>query len=387
MITILSRLFIKQKSEKEQRGAYGILCSIVGICLNILLFIGKYIAGVVSGSVAITADAFNNLSDAGSSFVALIGFWFAGKEPDEEHPFGHGRFEYIAGFVVSIAILLMGIELMKSSVGKIIHPVSLDTGSFSFVVLIVSILVKLYMAYYNNSIGKRIQSSAMKAVAKDSLSDVSATSVVLLSLLVFKYGNYNVDGYGGVIVALFILYTGYEAVRDTIDPLLGLPPDPEFVKQVEEIALSHDLILGIHDLVVHDYGPDRLMISLHAEVPGDRNMFEVHEMIDHVEHELKEVLHCESVIHMDPVRMDDEETESMREQILSMIQREMDKRITIHDFRIVACESHTNLIFDAVIPYEMKMSEKELKKRIEQLVEGIEGDYRAVVDIDRCEVR
>lgn len=387
MITILSRLFIKQKSEKEQRGAYGILCSIVGICLNILLFIGKYIAGVVSGSVAITADAFNNLSDAGSSFVALIGFWFAGKEPDAEHPFGHGRFEYIAGFVVSIAILLMGIELMKSSVGKIIHPVSLDTGSFSFVVLIVSILVKLYMAYYNNSIGKRIQSSAMKAVAKDSLSDVSATSVVLLSLLVFKYGNYNVDGYGGVIVALFILYTGYEAVRDTIDPLLGLPPDPEFVKQVEEIALSHDLILGIHDLVVHDYGPDRLMISLHAEVPGDRNMFEVHEMIDHVEHELKEVLHCESVIHMDPVRMDDEETESMREQILSMIQREMDKRITIHDFRIVACESHTNLIFDAVIPYEMKMSEKELKKRIEQLVEGIEGDYRAVVDIDRCEVR
>lgn len=387
MITILSKIFIRKQDEKDRRGAYGILCSIVGICLNIFLFLIKFAAGYLSGSVAITADAFNNLSDAGSSVVALMGFKFAGREPDAEHPFGHGRYEYIAGFIVSIAILLMGFELLKSSLIKIIHPADVNMGLFSFVSLIISILVKIYMAFYNSSIGGKIKSSAMMAVAKDSLSDVAATSIVLISLIIFKLTGVNIDGFGGVIVAFFILYTGYEAARDTIDPLLGLPPDPDFVKQVEEIVLSHDMILGIHDLIVHDYGPDQRMISLHTEVPGDKNMFEVHDLIDHVEHELKETLGCESVIHMDPVLLGDEKNDELKERVLMMIRQEINDTITIHDFRMAECEGYTKLIFDAVVPYRIKIKEKDLKKNIEEIVANMEGEFRAEVEIDRSEVR
>ena len=417
MITILSGLFIKKENESERRSAYGILCSITGICLNIFLFLLKFIAGYISGSVAITADAFNNLSDAGSSVVALLGFWFAGKEPDAEHPFGHGRYEYIAGFVVSIAIFLMGLELLQNSVIRIFHPEDVDTSVFAFVILGISILTKIYMAYYNDRIGKRINSSSMLAVAKDSLSDVAATSVVLISMVVLRFAGINMDGYGGVIVAVFILYAGYEAARDTIDPLLGLPPDPEFVKQVEDIVLSHDMIIGIHDLIVHDYGPDSRMISLHAEVPGDRNMFEVHDLIDHIEHELKEVLTCDSVIHMDPVRMNDENVEMVKKEVLKRIREDIHGDISIHDFRMAECEGYTNLIFDVVVPYEVRLKEKDIRKRIEDIVDnlsvkgainekpgcgsddirgndGIEHErtvnreikYHAIVDIDRFEV-
>ena len=389
MVTLLSKIFIKQQDEKERRSAYGILCSIVGICLNIFLFIIKFIVGYISGSVAITADAFNNLSDAGSSFVALLGFWFAGREPDAEHPFGHGRYEYIAGFVVAIAILLMGVELLRGSIQKIIHPDLIETGLISFIALVISILVKMYMALYNSIIGKQINSSAMRAVAKDSLSDVAATSIVLISVIIFRFAGVNLDGYGGVIVACFILYAGYEAAKETIDPLLGLPPDEEFVKDVENIALSHNLILGIHDLVVHDYGPDRRMISLHAEVPGDRNIFEVHDLIDHVEHELKEKLNCQSVIHMDPVRVNDTATRQKKEAVLEIIKNNIDKRISIHDFRVADCDGCINILFDAAVPYDVKTKDKELKRRIEELVgrAGITDEkYMVNVDIDRCSV-
>ena len=394
MITILSRIFIKQKDEKGRREAYGIMCSITGICLNILLFVFKFIAGYISGSVAITADAFNNLSDAGSSFVALMGFWFAAKEPDEEHPFGHGRYEYIAGFVVSIAILLMGFELLKSSVIKIIHPGNISGGIFSVIVLVLSIAVKLYMFIYNRSIGGKIRSSALMAVAKDSLSDVAATSIVLIAVILQRNTGIGVDGFGGIIVAMFILYAGYEAAKVTIDPLLGLPPDKDFVRQVEEIALSHDMILGIHDLVVHDYGPDRRMISLHAEVPGDRNMFEVHDLIDHVEHELRDTLGCESVIHMDPVRTDDTMSKDIKAMVLQGIREVIDDRISIHDFRMTECQGYTDVIFDVVVPYNVKMKEKEIRKKVEAVVENISIDgtegkkiFKAKVDVDRCEVR
>lgn len=387
MITILSKIFIKQEDEKERRSAYGILCSIVGICLNIFLSVIKFIAGYISGSVAVIADAFNNLSDAGSSVVTLLGFWFAGREPDAEHPFGHGRYEYIAGFVVSIAILLMGCELMKSSVIKIIHPEAVNGSIYSILILLISIGVKIYMYAYNKIIGGRINSSAMMAVAKDSLSDVAATGVVLLSFIIQRYAGVNLDGFGGVVVSLFILYAGYEAARDTIDPLLGLPPDPEFVKKVEDIVLSHEMILGIHDLVVHDYGPDQRMISLHTEVPGDKNMFEVHDLIDHVEHELREVLGCESVIHMDPVRTDDYRMQEIKSLVLAKIRDDIDNSITIHDFRMAECEGYTKLIFDAVVPYGTKLKEKEVRRRIENLVADIDSSYRAEVDIDRSEVR
>ena len=382
MITILSKIFIKDSENEQGRKAYGTICSIVGILLNVCLFAGKYFAGILSGSVAITADAFNNLSDAGSSFITLVGFLFAGKKPDLDHPFGHGRFEYISGFVVSIAILFMGFELMKSSIIKIIHPEPVDTSTVAMVILIVSILVKVYMAIYNHSVGKKIHSAAMFATAKDSLSDSLATSFVLIAMLVMKYADINIDGICGVFVSLFILYEGITAAKETLDPLLGLPPEQEFVDRIEEIVMAHDMIVGIHDVVVHDYGPGRRMISLHAEVPGDRNVFEIHDLIDRVEKELNETLQCESVIHMDPIETDNEEVAKVKE-IIAREVRCIDEQITIHDFRMVTGETHTNLIFDAVVPFGTKMSTKDVKKSIEEMVEGLEGNYFAVVHIDQ----
>ena len=382
MITILSKIFIKNPDNEQGRKAYGTLCSIVGVLLNVCLFAGKYFAGVISGSVAITADAFNNLSDAGSSFITLVGFLFAGKEPDLDHPFGHGRFEYISGFVVSMAILLMGFELMKSSIIKIIRPEPVETGTVTMVILIVSVLVKVYMAIYNRSVGKKIRSAAMSATAKDSISDSLATSFVLIAMLVMKYADVNIDGICGVFVSLFIFYAGITAAKETLDPLLGLPPEQEFVDHIEEIVMAHEMIVGIHDVVVHDYGPGRRMISLHAEVPGDRNIFEIHDLIDRVEKELNETLQCESVIHMDPIETDNEEVAKVKAIVAEEVKR-IHEQITIHDFRMVTGETHTNLIFDAVVPFGTKMSARDVKKSIEELVEGLEGNYFAVVHIDQ----
>ncbi len=382
MITILSKIFIKDTDSESGRKAYGTLCSIVGIMLNVLLFAGKYFAGVLSGSVAITADAFNNLSDAGSSFITLVGFLFAGKEPDLDHPFGHGRFEYVSGFVVSMAILMMGFELMKSSVIKIMHPEPVDTSTVAMAILIVSILVKVYMEVYNRSVGKKIGSAAMLATAKDSLSDSLATSFVLVAMLVMKYAQINIDGICGVLVSLFIFYAGITAAKETLDPLLGLPPEKEFVDHIEEIVMAHDMIVGVHDVVVHDYGPGRRMISLHAEVHGDRDIFAIHDLIDRIEKELNETLKCESVIHMDPIETDNEEVAKMKETIAREVKR-INEQITIHDFRMVTGDTHTNLIFDAVVPFGTKLSAKDVKKSIEELVESLEGSYYAVVHIDQ----
>lgn len=382
MITILSGIFIKGKEGPAKRKAYGTLCSIVGILLNVFLFAGKYFAGIISGSVAITADAFNNLSDAGSSFVTLAGFLFAGKKPDPDHPFGHGRFEYISGFVVSIAILLMGFELLRSSVDKIIHPEPVDTSTLTVVILLFSITVKVYMAFYNHSVGKKIGSAAMEATAIDSLSDSVATTVVLLAMLVMRFAGINIDGVCGVLVAVFILYAGIRAAKETLDPLMGLAPDKEFVEQIEQIVMSHELIQGIHDLVVHDYGPGRRMISLHAEVPGDHDIFEIHDLIDRIERELNEKLVCEAVIHMDPIEMDNEEVARMKNLVAGQVKL-IDDRMTIHDFRMVTGNTHTNLIFDAVVPYDLKMSAGQVKDKIEELVQDLEGNYYAVVHIDQ----
>lgn len=382
MISILSKIFIRGKEGSAKRKAYGTLCSIVGILLNVFLFAGKYFAGIISGSVAITADAFNNLSDAGSSFITLVGFLFAGKKPDPDHPFGHGRFEYISGFVVSIAILLMGFELLRSSVDKIIHPKPVDTSTLTMVILLVSIAVKLYMAFYNRSVGRKIGSAAMEATAIDSLSDSVATTVVLLAMLVMRFAGINIDGVCGVLVAVFILYAGIRAAKETLDPLMGLAPDKEFVEQVEQIVMSHDLVKGIHDLVVHDYGPGRRMISLHAEVPGDHDIFEIHDLIDRIERELGEKLVCEAVIHMDPIETDNEEVARMRDLVARQVKL-IDDRMTIHDFRMVTGNTHTNLIFDAVAPYDLKMSTEQVKNKIEELVQDLEGNYYAVVHIDQ----
>lgn len=388
MVTILAKLFIKQDDSREGaavRRAYGILCSVVGIGLNILLFAGKYLAGCLSGSIAITADAFNNLSDAGSSLLTLIGFKFAGMKADAEHPFGHGRFEYLSGLMVAGAIILMGFELFKSSLTKILNPSSVDAGLLPMAILVVSICIKFYMSTYNHSVGNKIGSPAMKATAADSMSDVAATSVVLLSMVVERFADINVDGWCGMLVALFILYAGYNAARDTISPLLGQPPDPELIEQIKKITLSYKEIVGIHDLVVHDYGPGRLMISLHGEVLGNGDIFELHDVIDQAEKELKSRLGCDAVIHMDPIAVDNGEINRMKSEV-SVLVRSVDEAITLHDFRMVEGPTHTNLIFDIVVPFKAPLTDTEIVERIEKLVTERWKDCLAVVNVDHSYV-
>jgi cation diffusion facilitator family transporter len=386
MVEFIGKYYVKKKGAEDnqlkKRQIYGTVSSVIGIMLNVCLFLGKYIAGVISGSIAIMADAVNNLSDAGSSFITLIGFRFAGKKPDVDHPFGHGRFEYISGFVVSMAIIMMGFELVKSSVSKILHPADIDMGMISVIILVVSILVKLYMAYFNRRIGKKINSSAMKATSVDSLSDACATFVVLVSMIVIKISGLNIDGYVGVLVSLFIFYAGYNAAKDTIDPLLGKNPDPEFVESIKNIVMSHDNVVGIHDMVVHDYGPGRVMVSLHAEVPGDGDIFELHDAIDHIERELTEELGCSAVIHMDPIETNNEIVKALKakinEGVILLIEG-----ASIHDFRMVQGPTHTNVIFDVVVPYSVKYSDEEVKEKVCRMVQLIDNTYFAVINIDR----
>lgn len=369
----------------EVRRHYGVLCSMLGIALNVCLFLGKYLAGVLSGSIAVMADAFNNLSDAGSSLITLIGFKFAGKKADKEHPFGHGRVEYLSGLAVAAAIVLMGFELAKSSLDKILHPASVETNLLSIGILLVSVAVKCYMSSYNRSIGARIDSAAMRATAADSLSDAAATSVVLLSLLIQKATGVDVDGFCGILVAGFILYAGYNAAKDTLSPLLGQPPEPELIEEIQRITLAHPEIIGIHDLVVHDYGPGRQMISLHGEVPGNGDIFVLHDVIDQAEKELKEQLGCDAVIHMDPIEMDNSTVSEMRAEVAKLAV-ELHPEITIHDFRMVSGTTHTNLIFDAVVPYGLKLSDREVIEALQNKISERWETYFAIVSIDHAYV-
>lgn len=392
MIKLLSRIFIKNNGEYENpkvRGAYGILCGAVGIFLNILLFAGKFIAGTISKSVAVTADAFNNLADAGSSIITMFGFKLAGQKPDPEHPFGHGRFEYISGLLVSIAIILMGIELLKSSVDKIIHPEMTEFSYLTVGILAASILVKLYMSFYNKHIGKKIDSAALKATGTDSLSDTISTVVVLISVIVSHYFKIAIDGYCGLAVAAFVLYSGIKSAKETITPLLGIPPEPEFVKQVEETVLKYEGVTGIHDMIVHDYGPGRLMVSLHAEMATDENsdIFKMHDIIDNIEKDIKENLNCEITIHLDPVAANDERTNRLKEKVTAILNG-LDKVLTLHDFRIVPGETHTNLIFDIVIPFKYSMSDNEVSEYMKKAIHEMDdGQYFAVINIDHAYVK
>ena len=384
MIKLLTKLFIKDHENVTNaavRRAYGTMCSLYGIFLNLLLFAGKYFAGLISGSVAITADAFNNLSDAGSSIITLLGFAIAGKKPDPDHPFGHGRAEYLAGLVLSAVIVLMGFELVKSSFEKILHPEPISSGLLPAIILVCSILVKFYMCLYNRSVGKKINSAAMQATATDSLSDSIATTVVLLSMGVSYFFHVNIDGYAGLLVAVFILYAGFNAAKDTVSPLLGQAPDPEYVQQVADIVTAHPEVVGIHDLVVHDYGPGRVMVSLHAEVRGDGDIFDLHDAIDTAETELKDRLGCIATIHMDPIEADNTEVSQMRTAVSEKL-KELDNVISIHDFRMVPGPTHTNLIFDAVVPADYPKSDEELAANIRQQIHQAWPDRYAVVTID-----
>ena len=388
MISLLAKWFIPRREQVEDgavRRAWGALCGFVGIALNLLLFAGKLASGALSGSIAVTADAFNNLSDAGSSVVTLLGFRLAGKKPDSDHPFGHGRMEYVSGLVVAGLILLMGAELVKTSVDKIAHPEAVTFSWLAAAILLVSIAVKLYMYMYNKAVGKKIDSAAMAATAADSLSDTVATAAVLLSMIVGKLADVQLDGWVGLVVALFILWSAVQAARDTISPLLGQAPDPALVKEIEALVMAHDTVVGVHDLVVHDYGPGRRIISLHAEVPADGQVLELHDVIDNIESELARKLHCEAVIHMDPVVVGDPVVAALREQTAALV-KTIDPRITIHDFRMVPGKTHTNLIFDAVIPFDEQLTRPQVAQRICRLVEDMDGHYRAVVKIENSYV-
>ncbi len=385
MITFLSHIFIKEYDDitnLKVRQAYGTLCGAVGILLNIILFAGKFMAGTLSHSIAITADAFNNLSDAGSSIITLIGFRMAGQKPDSDHPFGHGRIEYISGLLVSIIIILMAYELFETSIQKIFMPEPLTFSPLIIAILMVSILVKCYMSFYNRKIGHKINSSAMLATAKDSLSDTISTLVVLIATLVSHFTNIQIDAYCGVLVALFIFYAGYSAAKDTISPLLGQAPDPEFVQQINDIVTSYEGVIGLHDLIVHNYGPGRILISLHAEVPANGDILTMHDMIDLIEHHLRSSLHCEAVIHMDPVCVGDEETDHLKSLVLGYI-RDIDDVITMHDFRIVKGPTHTNVIFDIVVPYKYKYTDSELISMISNRILEENPYHFAVIEVDK----
>lgn len=385
MITFLASLFIKDsKNYKEPsvRQAYGVLSGAVGIGLNILLFFGKWLAGTISGSIAITADAFNNLSDAGSSIITLIGFRLSGQEPDPEHPFGHGRMEYISGLLVSVAILVMGLELIWSSIGKLRSPEPIESSALVFGVLIASILVKLYMFFYNHSLSKKIESAAMKATSVDSLSDTVATMLVLIATLISKYTGLLLDGWFGILVGLFILYTGGSTLKETIDLLLGQPPKQEFIDEIKEIVLGHSMVHGVHDLIVHDYGPGRVMISLHAEVDVNGDIQDIHEQIDHIEHELQEKLHCSATIHMDPIVTDDKEVLAMKAKVEEMVHF-LDESFSMHDFRMVKGSTRTNLIFDVEVPRKTSYTDNEIVNWLKERIHELPGSkYFAVIQID-----
>lgn len=389
MVTFLAKIFIKDRENLADPGvrqAYGVLCGGLGILLNVILFGGKFAAGTISGSIAVIADAFNNLSDAGASLITLVGFKLAGQKPDPAHPFGHGRIEYITGLIVSMVIILMGFELAKSSVEKILHPAAVEFSAFALVTLIVAVALKLYMFLYNRNVGKRIDSAAMRATALDSLSDALATVVVLASLLAGAFTDWQIDGWCGVLVSLFIFYAGISAARETTSLLMGQPPEQEFVDRIEDIVMAHPEIMGIHDLVVHNYGPGRTMISLHAEVPASGDMAELHDVIDNTERALCEALGCHAIIHMDPIDTDDRLTTETREKIAELV-KVIDENITIHDFRMVSGPTHTNVIFDVVVPFKFHHTDQEILEMVSRLVSSLDGNYFAVVQVDKSYVK
>ncbi|MBE6882243.1 MAG: cation transporter [Oscillospiraceae bacterium] len=385
MIKLLAKFFIKDNknyTDQKVRSAYGYLCGILGIAINILLFGGKFMAGAISGSVAVTADAFNNLSDAGSSAISLIGFRLASQKPDPHHPFGHGRFEYIASLIISMVIILMGFELGKDSVGKIVAPVDVEYSALTFAILGISILAKFYMFLYNRSIGKKIDSSTLKATATDSISDTVSTFAVLVSAVLCEAFDIMIDGWVGLVVAGFIMFAGISSAKETIDSLLGTAPDEEFCKKVQDIVLSHDGMIGIHDMIVHNYGPGRVFISLHAEVPSDGNFVDIHDTIDNIEHDIMNETGCLATIHMDPVDVRDEETAKMRAKVAEII-KETDEKISFHDFRMVSGPTHTNVIFDIVVPHDYKLSDGEIAKLIADKIHAHDEKYFAVIDVDK----
>ncbi len=379
----LIRRFIAEPENThfpQVRYAYGRLAGFTGLVCNLLLFGIKLLAGLLSGSLAIIADAFNNLSDAGSVVVTLVGFKLSSAPADSDHPFGHGRMEYLSALAVAVLIILAGFELATSAVDKIFHPVAAEFSLLTVLILVAAIGVKLWMAVFSRRIGKAIQSDALLAAATDSRNDVICTSLVLVCTLIGLFTDLALDGYIGLAVALFVIWSGFSVIRETVSPLLGQAPDEQLVLDIEQTVLSYDGVVGIHDMMVHDYGPGRVFVSLHAEVPANRDMLHSHDTIDCIERDLLEKFNIITCIHMDPVDTDDPETLRLKELALGELAR-IDERLTLHDFRVVNGPSHTNLIFDVVVPFDYP-DKKGLPAAIEQHVQAIDKRLFTVVQVE-----
>lgn len=377
--------FIKDYSNvtnAKVRKAYGNLASIIGIVMNLLLFVAKFVIGTLFSSVSIVGDAVNNLSDAGSCLISLISFKLSSKPDDKEHPFGHARIEYLSSLLVSGIIIYLSITLFKDSVQKIIHPGAAEVSAIMIVVLLLSILAKFFLYKLNKDLGNKISSKVMLAAAADSLSDVMATGAVLLSMIISPIIHYSLDGIMGVVVALIIFKSGLEIVKDSLDVLLGGTPSEETVKLISDFIMKYDCVLGIHDLVVHDYGPSKLFASVHAEVNASMDFVECHDVIDNIERDMHEKYGINLVIHMDPIVVDDKVTNTTRSQIKVII-KDIDPSLSFHDFRMVAGESHTNLIFDVVVPYEYKHDFDFIKEEINKKVFALSNKYRTVITFER----
>ena len=385
LINVLCRIFVKNYKDTKNpkvRLEYGIFAGIVGIICNIVLFLTKLTAGFLTSSLSIMADAINNLSDAGSSIVTLAGFKLASKPADSEHPYGHGRIEYISGFIVSMLIIVMGVELLRSSVEKIFNPQPLEFSFISIIILIFSILLKMWMAKFNKRLGDKVDSAAMKATATDSLSDCVATSVVLIGVLLTLFSDINIDGIAGVVVAVFVILAGFGAAKDTLQPLLGQPPTKEYVQELQNIVLQDKHIIGVHDLIVHNYGPGRVYASLHAEVPANMDMMEAHDYIDMAERRVEKRMKCFISIHMDPVITDDEVINEQKAVVQEIID-DISPDISMHDFRTIKGPHITNLIFDVLVPFGFNMKDDEIVGRIKDALRNKHENWRAVIQVDK----
>ncbi len=384
MTELLVKLFIRDSENTKDasvRTAYGTLGSATGIILNLLLAAFKYIAGMISGSISVTADAINNLSDAGSSIVSLAGVKLSAKPADKGHPYGHGRLEYISALAVAVLVFLMGFELLKSSVDKITNPVPVKFNWLVLIILIVSISAKLWLGIFNRKLGKRINSAPMMAVMKDSFSDCLATGVAALSIIVSAFSDINIDGFLGLIVAGFILFTGFNISKDTLGVLLGNPPDKEYVELIENKIMSYEHIVGVHDLIIHDYGPQRRFASAHAEIPSNIDIMEAHDVIDLIERDIMNEMGLLISIHMDPIIVDDDRINALRQMTADVV-KEIDETLSIHDFRVVEGPTHTNLIFDILLPHNHKDSHEEIINQINEKLSKIDERFFTVITID-----
>lgn len=384
MTKLLVNLFIKDNANLKDpnvRESYGKLSGWVGIVCNIILFIIKFLAGTLSKSIAITADALNNLSDASSSVVSLIGFKLSSKSADDEHPYGHARYEYLSGLLVAIIIILIGFELFKTSIGKIISPTEISFSIISVIILSASILIKLWMSVFNKKIGKKINSKTLDATAQDSRNDCIATAAVLLSGIISYFFDVNLDGFMGLLVAVFILISGIGLIKDTISPLLGKAPDGELVEYIKQTILSYPGVLGTHDLMVHDYGPGRQFASVHVEMAAEADVLESHDVIDNIERDFMENINLHMIVHLDPIVTSNECVNDFRGWLSENI-KTIDERLTIHDLRMVQGTTHTNVIFDCVVPHGYKEDNKTLKEKITKMVKTKHPDYFCVITFD-----